>query len=785
MAVEICLHEQKFSGFPKNEWVYDDLQISQPGVQRGRADGQVPTLRFGGCPYSQASGRKMRKNQRRFLWLGISILGLLTSSPALLGQASPGSEAAVPVLSDWSDHHLIFSKPATAEQTQRVQRDPRYWRQQSRQSQRLREAPGALAPESRFGSRLAVSGHGHRRHGGNQGINKDWSEDLGTAATLGATNFPAKVSFKETNATCAGGATQPDFVVYPTGLKGSGTQADIAAFDNLYSGCSADGTVPTVFWGYNTLGKVTTSPALSSDGTQVAFVETNSSVDGVLVLLKWAAASGTIGSPITLSQQRPNHYPTCTAPCMTNAILTDSSGTAHADTNSSVFYDFSDDTAYVGDDGGWLHQFHPVFNGTPSTPPAEVRTGGWPVQVNPGAATALTSPVFDATSGLVFVADVGGFLYRVSPNTAAVTTSGQLDFSSSEGGVGIVQGPIVDSTAELVYVFASSDGSGSCTSAADCTGVYQLAANFADGDTGSEAIIGNSTVFPSAPSPVYIGALDSTYENSVNATGHLYVCGNTGGAPTLYQVTIGAGVLGTVTPGPVLASGTTPCSSVTDIFNPNAPGGATEWMFASVQNKGVSSGCASGGCIFNFKNTSWLPLTVYTVGQEVLDTNLHIQVVATAGTSGASTPLWNNVTGGSTTDGTVHWLDQGALSAATLPVWVKSNSYTKGTEILDSNNNVEIVTTAGTSGTPNPPPWNTTAGGTTTDGTVTWTNLGALATADMPVSGGTSGIIVDNTVGSGTLAGVSQVYFSTLGSQVCGASGTGGCAVQASQSALH
>jgi len=53
------------------------------------------------------------------------------------------------------------------------------------------------------------------------------------------------------------------------------------------------------------------------------------------------------------------------------------------------------------------------------------------------------------------------------------------------------------------------------------------------------------------------------------------------------------------------------------------------------------------------------------------------------------------------------------------------------------------------------------------------------------VSGGTSGIIIDNTVGTGTLAGASQVYFSTLGSQTCGTSGSGGCAVQASQSALQ
>jgi hypothetical protein len=45
-------------------------------------------------------------------------------------------------------------------------------------------------------------------------------------------------------------------------------------------------------------------------------------------------------------------------------------------------------------------------------------------------------------------------------------------------------------------------------------------------------------------------------------------------------------------------------------------------------------------------------------------------------------------------------------------------------------------------------------------------------------------LIIDNTVG--TLAGTSQVYFSTLSNQTCGTSPTpGGCAVQASQSDLQ
>jgi hypothetical protein len=50
---------------------------------------------------------------------------------------------------------------------------------------------------------------------------------------------------------------------------------------------------------------------------------------------------------------------------------------------------------------------------------------------------------------------------------------------------------------------------------------------------------------------------------------------------------------------------------------------------------------------------------------------------------------------------------------------------------------------------------------------------------------GTSGIIVDNMVGSDTLAGASQLYFTTFGTGTCATSGgTGICGVQTSQLAL-
>ena len=67
----------------------------------------------------------------------------------------------------------------------------------------------------------------------------------------------------------------------------------------------------------------------------------------------------------------------------------------------------------------------------------------------------------------------------------------------------------------------------------------------------------------------------------------------------------------------------------------------------------------------------------------------------------------------------------------------------------------------------------------------------ALVAGSAPITGlpttlGTSGIVIDN---SATATGESQIYFTTLGNQACAGNGTtgngtGGCAVQVSQSGL-
>src|SRR5580700_1292506 len=472
----------------------------------------------------------MRTSQQVSLWLSISILGALTLSPASMGQASPGSDATAPAIEDWTYHHIIFSKPATAEQARRLEQDPRYRQQIRRQS--------ASAPEADTSLVFAPELQAHT--GGASTDSGLWSENLGTGATIGAVNYPAKYSLTTATASCT-----TDFVVYPTGLAGApgpGGQASIVAYSNLYTaGCT--GTVPSVYWAYyiGAGNTIQTSPVFSLDGTQLAFVQEEAG-EAVVVLLKWKSST-------TETVKKPNSvgltgaYTSCHTPCRFELNLRDA-GVPPSDTNSSIFYDYPSDTAFVGDDSGYLHKFNPVFNGAPT----EVGGGIWPVQVNPSAPTALTSPVYDSVTGNVFVTDNGGFLYRVNSSTAAVTESAQLDFSVAfdvPAGPGIVQGPILDYTAGELYVFAASDGSGGCPLLApdgsDCSAVYQLPRNFLAGDFGSEAVVGSSTIEPAAPNPMYSGAFDSAYKNSSDATGNLYVCGNTGGAPTLYQVPIVAG----------------------------------------------------------------------------------------------------------------------------------------------------------------------------------------------------------------------------------------------------
>jgi len=591
------------------------------------------------------------------------LLGLIAFTFFLLVRITHAGYEPVPLVTDWSHRHLVFSPPQDLMHLFRLSGNVRYMQQWERRNARKVEP---------IGNRW-IHHEPHALHG-------DWSMNMGSGATVGVANYPAKFSFNTGTANC-GNATQPDFVVYNTSVAGSSSQATIVAFDNLYSGCT--GTVPSTYWAYNTgtTGAVVTSPVLSADGTQVAFIQSTGGAAN-LVLLKWAASAGTLTAPVTLTSVGTSSYRACTAPCMVTIAF----GNGAINTESSPFYDYApgSDSLYVGDSTGYLHKFTGVFNGTPGEAGSP-----WPVQ----AATApLTSPIYDQGSGYVFVNasfqysdDSGGRLHGICATATCGTvgstvssailgpvTSGSSCTSGTSGDAAnlYMDAPVVDSTNETIYVVLGNDGD-------DNSALFQFKSSSISNSCGTKVTLGTGST---TGVPIYAGSFDNLYYTG--SAGHMYICGNIGGDPTLYQISVAANgtmTAGAATAGPVLTTATTTCGSVVEFYNPNASGGATDWIFTSVQANAQSASPIScpnttyTGCIMSF-----------------------------------------NVTSGA------------AISGTTATV------------------------------------------------------------GHMTVSGGASGVGVDNTVGSGTLAGASQVYFTPLKNQTCTTSGgTGGCAIQASQSALQ
>ena len=741
---------------------------------------------------------------------GILLLASLSAVLLLPGQENPSSLKRISMPHDWSHRHVIFSKPSTNEQSMRVRQDPRFWHQHYRRNivQALPSPEPASDELARNGEILEGRDEDwrewrHRRrhvpHPSN-GLKRDWAVSLGPNATVGAGNYPAKFSFDVTTANC-GTAAQPDFVVYNTSVLGSSTQASIVAYDNLYTGCG--GTVPTTYWAYNSGGAVITSVVLSLDGSQVAFVQSpfvgQPQSQARLVLLRWKASTdgATSTAPDPIASVAPSLYPSCTAPCMTTLAFNGAQG----DTNSSPFYDYFNDALYVGDDSGSLHKFQPVFGKTGA--PSEVVGGlaSWPVAV--AAGLELSSPVYDSGTGRVFVLSAfngistGGQLFSVDAATGnIVQTSSQIHRS------GIPIGPIVDSTAGLLYVFVSTDaGTVTCVNGGSpCSAVYQFSASSISG-AGRETPVswGSSDI----AFQIYLGAFDNAYYSSANATGSLYVCGQIGGRAQLFKIAINFGFMSPAPTNSGFLAGAAPaanipCSPITEVFNPNLNSGAnsggpqgTDKIFVGTQGTDNVSPCVrsdNGGCLYDLPATSWQAGTAYTVGQVIFDDGRGacLQVVTTAGTSNATTePNWAVNEGVQTMDGTVTWTGKTCLSSAgNVDNWFPNVVFGIGFPIVDSNGNLEAPTVTGMTGSTRPS-WPLTIGTKTPDGGQTWVNVGPVDVFSLKILGGTSGIVVDNTVIPGTFAGASQIYFSPLGTGfgTCGAGN--GCAVQASQAGLN
>jgi hypothetical protein len=129
----------------------------------------------------------------------------------------------------------------------------------------------------------------------------------------------------------------------------------------------------------------------------------------------------------------------------------------------------------------------------------------------------------------------------------------------------------------------------------------------------------------------------------------------------------------------------------------------------------------SGVTWANLGAARWAAGTLYAAGQAILDSNGQIQLVQTGGTSGTAQPQWNEAGGATTLDAAVTWSSAGPVT------WQANAQYSAGAFIIDSNNGVQSATTAGTAGA-KPPVWSTTPRGTTTDNGVTWSLVSFVST---------------------------------------------------------
>jgi len=545
----------------------------------------------------------MKMNRVWIIWLLPAFAAMFTVVLLLQSRAAGVQDFASPVhmTLDWSDRHLIYSGPPAGPNAWQAIHDPRYLRHLYMYGDHARshEERGFL---DKWRDRLGGGPIGRRDE---TPLKRDWQFSLGANATTGNVSggysYPAKFTF-DVNAmpSCT-----KDYVVFPTGLTGvTGGQASIVAINELYSGSGgACGTgPPSVMWAYNTNlsgdteGVIYSSPELSLDGSKVVFVETPADDDGaaILKILKWVSGQGTVSAavaptPITTGNAW-SSCPTTGTSCLFSLTF---SGNAPASV-SSPFYNYSNDTLYVGDDNGVLHKFSGVFFGTP----AEVTSGGWPFTIASG--NPLTGPVFDSVSGNVFVADLNAGLHYVRdtgstvgacPSLGSPPCIGTSTLTVSDGDVGVIDPPVVDATSQKVFVFSGSDPGGSAA-------VIQA----------STALAGSvDTTLQAESTYTHLGAFDKNYHSGAYSSGFVYACGTL--PTTLFRIGFNSsGVMnsskgtGSVNLDPGFEGPT--CSPMTEIVN-----GANDYLFFGVPFAGAASNCGGDfGCLLGLNLTvSWPP----------------------------------------------------------------------------------------------------------------------------------------------------------------------------------
>lgn len=362
------------------------------------------------------------------------------------------------LVQDWSHRHAVYPRVGPIQSLIAIQNDPRA----------IHSWQAAARSDWRRWNNLRF------HHASQSSIHRDWSIPLGGGTTAPAM-YPAKFGF---NVNAAPNCLS-DFIVYPVNVVGGAAQPNIVGFNNLYSGTAPgpvgicnrapvaadDGVSATTLWSYNVHaagGVVATSPALSLDGTKVAFVETAPATTAHFHVLAWKTGDGrlisnlqSVTTPVTISSFSVG------APTAGSGTASDLALGSTSDTLSSPFIEYGQDTAYVGNDTGTLFRIKNVFctfpqcTGASSPAPSLDGTWGSGGALSTGCSGKLTGPVVDGGTGNVFVGCSDGKLYGYT--SAGVPLTPLVVGNSSATG-GIVDPPIVDGTNGFVYAVSGNNG---------------------------------------------------------------------------------------------------------------------------------------------------------------------------------------------------------------------------------------------------------------------------------------------------------------------------------------
>jgi hypothetical protein len=539
---------------------------------------------------------------RAFRWFcaaaGSLLLGVTLSAQAGMETTSPTDanheQTHLGYPRDWSSPHLLMPGVRAEDVLAASAHDPRYVYNRVMRQLAMERARRGVRPSRR--------------------PKIDWAVSLENGY-VPQNQFPAKYQFNVGADDC-----NADYIVFGLTVTGTGTQANLVGINNLYTGAglACNSGSPWVAFAYNTVtqtgGQIKTSPALSIDGTKVAFVESTSTGSYFHVLYlpnpipTPSAQFGSVLSPLTPTS--------CSAPTTAGCMTTLTIQTSATDSNSSPWVDYNTDTAYVGADNGMLYKITPVFGG--GSPALVNDSANWPVAVSTNKYnTVLTAPVVDDNAGLIFLGDGEGYLYSVKLSSPAKKYSAQQTVGwaydgSSDGsgkpGTGIIDPPIAvtdpaSSATDQVFAFTG------CSEVQGIGGaITQVAANFTTGspttsntvDLGSASGNGDCT-----GKNVHSGAFDNAFWLNGSASGHMIACGfvQSGGVPAnpkMYLFPFASHVL-TSTGSTSFQINTTKgdeCSPLTEFYN-----GLTDQLFFGVgssdgflESSTILAGLATPSC---------------------------------------------------------------------------------------------------------------------------------------------------------------------------------------------